>query len=57
MLFKVYGHTNKHGHFYGYHEADSADAARIQVKREFARDHKIRPSAVSIICVEEVKRQ
>lgn len=55
MLYRVFCHTKRTGHFCEEIEAESADAARITAKKNAVRSLKVRAASVTVICVEEVK--
>lgn len=57
MLYRVFCHTRKTGHFCEEVEAASADAARITVKKNAVRSLNVRAASVTVICVEEVKEK
>lgn len=57
MLYRVFCHTKRTGHFCEIIEADSADAARITAKKNAVRSLKVRAASVTVICVEEVKEK
>lgn len=57
MLYRVFCHTKRTGHFCEIIEADSADAARITVKKNAARSLNVRAASVTVICVEEVNEK
>ena len=56
MLYRVFCHTNRTGHFCEEVEAASADEARITVKKNAVRSLKVRAASVTVICVEEIKQ-
>lgn len=57
MIYRVFCHTRKTGHFCEEIEADSADAARITAKKNAVRSLKVRAASVTVICVEEVNEK